>query len=126
MKKDEIYLLSKENAEILLEENAINELFPELKEEDIIVEEISLKLHQKKKLKRKSGDVIRYEWFICIAPNIYMEGFQHDVYIEKEKEYEDMFNLAVRKGEFEELDRKVLEIIEYKPFYINQKKLFAE
>ena len=52
-----------------------------------------------------------------------MEGFQHDVYIEKEKEYEDMFNLAVRKGKFEELDRKVLEMIEYKPFYINQKKL---
>jgi len=122
MKNNEIYLLNKKNAEILLEKGTVKELFLELKEEDIIVEEIALKLHQKKKLKRKSGDIIRYEWYICFAPGIYIDGFQHDVYIDKEKEYENMFHLAVRKGEFEEIDKKVLKIIEYKPFYINQKR----
>jgi len=123
MKKDEIYLLKKRDAKTILDEDTLKELYSKLKEEDIIVEERSFKLNSKKKLKRKDGDIIRYDWFISIAPKMYISFSQHDVSIDNIEEYEALFTLAVRKDdeEIKKLDEKVLEMIEYKPFYIAQK-----
>jgi len=121
MKNGEIYLLAKRVAKKLFDEEEIKELYPALPKEDIVVDERAFKLHSKKKLKRKNGDIVKYEWWISFSPRAYIEGFIHEVLLENTEEYESLFSLAVRKGEFEELDKKVLEMIEYKPFYIAQK-----
>jgi len=123
MKKDEIYLLKKRDAKTILDKDIFKELYPRLKEEDIVIEERSFKLNSKKKLKGKDGVIVRYDWSMSVAPKMYIQFSQHDVSIDDMEKYEALFVLAVRKDddEIRKIDERMLETIEYKPFYIAQK-----
>jgi len=88
MKKDEIYLVSKENMKDLLIEEGF---MPE--GATLMV----LRLAQKKKKKLKRGEEYEYKWLLEIMPNVWTDFATHSVKIENEGIYEALFTKPVNE-----------------------------
>jgi len=75
---------------------------------------LPMMLKEKKRKKKKSSDMYQYVWLLEMMPDAWVEFLTHDILVEDEKEYEEIWNIPTKSEG---------EIASHEYFFYSQKEI---